>query len=563
MAGPRATFLFLLLAFAGFGAHPAAAQAGLAGLPVATCVARDAPGLTPARALLESARFDCRTPQTAFGPGDFWVRSARLPADIAADRPIAVRTASLWQARMTLYAYYPDGEVVPITTDDRAAARSLQLGAIVERRLLPRGDIAPTVLLWHVEDAANLRGIINGVRLATPTQSASSNMVMAALYAAFAGFAFALLIYNLALWRALRHRFQLAYVAMLGCLLVYALSSSGALAWVWPGIANTDRLRVNYAALALCGITALAFARDFFEPRIFAGWVGRMATAVGTAIALSATAFAVLAPWRLGLLDAAYSVAFAGMVLVVGPVLWRAWRLRSDYRWLFAVAWAAPVVLAAVRVAHNVFPLPWNFWLDNSTLVTMTLEALLSSLAIAYRVRGLARDRDEARVQEIAARLLADTDPLTGLLNRRAFLGQAIGRAGEHTLLVLDIDHFKRVNDTIGHDGGDEVLRRFARVMREITPPTGLAARLGGEEFAILLPAGTGPAAEFVLARLREARMPFDLTVTASIGGCTGPLADETGWKALYRAADAALFEAKAAGRDRVRARNSVQLRAA
>jgi diguanylate cyclase (GGDEF)-like protein len=150
-------------------------------------------------------------------------------------------------------------------------------------------------------------------------------------------------------------------------------------------------------------------------------------------------------------------------------------------------------------------------------------------------------------------RRLADTDPLTGLLNRRAFLHQAIGRTGEQLLLIVDLDHFKRVNETLGHDGGDEVLRVFARMLRTSVPQGTLVARIGGEEFAILAPSDTPVEPESVLARLRQMRMPFDIQVTASIGTCRGTLASEVDWKALYRVADAALFDAKSAGRDRVR----------
>jgi diguanylate cyclase (GGDEF)-like protein len=118
--------------------------------------------------------------------------------------------------------------------------------------------------------------------------------------------------------------------------------------------------------------------------------------------------------------------------------------------------------------------------------------------------------------------------------------------------LVADIDHFKRVNEAIGHDGGDEVLRVFARTLRQSVPPEALVARIGGEEFAIVTPVTLAVEPEEILARLRAARMPFGLSVTASIGSCTGRLAKEADWKALYRCADRALFEAKAAGRDRV-----------
>jgi diguanylate cyclase (GGDEF)-like protein len=165
----------------------------------------------------------------------------------------------------------------------------------------------------------------------------------------------------------------------------------------------------------------------------------------------------------------------------------------------------------------------------------------------------LREERDDAIASEVMARRLADTDPLTGLLNRRAFLRRAIGRSGEQALLIADLDHFKRVNDTLGHDGGDEVLRLFARMLRANVPAGALIARLGGEEFVILSDAARPIEPDTLLAKLRATRMPFDMTVTASIGSCRGTLNDEADWKRLYRGADAALFAAKSAGRDRVR----------
>lgn len=553
MRGIFAWLTLIAALFAMYAWAPSAhAQARIAGVPLETCIARAGPDMTVRRAFTDPGAFDCRTPQREFGSGDFWIRSERLSDAVPADRPLHVRTASVWQDAATLYALYPDGKLVRSSADDRTLADSVQLGAVIEREL-PDRDMRPIRLVWHVEGAANVRGVILGARIATPQESASANLAMGALYAAFAGFALALLAHNVALWRALRQRFQVYYIAMLGLLMLYALSSSGALAWLGLDIRNTTRLRVNYVVLSLSAAAAIGFARHFFEPRIFAGWVGRAATAVCASLVASGVAYSTLAPWRIWWLDRIHALSFLGVVAIVVPILWRAWRLRSDYRWLFGVAWAAPIVLAAARIAHTLGGLGWSFWLDNSTLLAMAAEALISSMAIAYRVRLIAQERDAARAEEIAARLLADTDPLTGLNNRRAFLNAAIGRRGEQRLLILDIDHFKRVNDTIGHDGGDEVLRRIARLLRRHCPADGLAARLGGEEFALLAPVASAPDAQGVLAALRAERMPFDLHVTASIGACNGTLADEAHWKALYRAADRALFDAKNAGRDRAR----------
>ena len=102
------------------------------------------------------------------------------------------------------------------------------------------------------------------------------------------------------------------------------------------------------------------------------------------------------------------------------------------------------------------------------------------------------------------------------------------------------------------------MLRVFARVMRNAAPADALIARIGGEEFAIVISMHSQMEPDSILAQLRQTRMPFDLKVTASIGSCTGTLTSENAWKAMYRCADRALFDAKASGRDRVRATGAV-----
>lgn len=542
--------LFALLG----SARPAAASGAIVGQPLAVCVAAARPDMTAATVLRSSGGFDCNTPQIKFGPGDYWVVSGPVPAAVEGGVRLGVRSGSLWQRKITLYALYPDGEIVRRVADDVQTARNMQLGAIVSQQL-PYRPAAPVRLAWHVEGSANMRGILLGVHLATSKETASANLGMAAIYAAFAGLAAALAVHNLMMWRVLRQRFQLWYVAMLVGILTYAFSSSGALSWAWPDLPNTFRIRVNYLTLAMAAVAALGFARSFFEPRVFEGWLSRSTTVIGAALLASAMLFAIGLQWQVHLIDMIYRTCFAALIAVVVPMLWRAWRLRSDHFWVYTLAWAAPVLFAALRVANNAGTFGYSFWIDNSTLLAMAAEALGSSFAIAYRMRQLARDRDTARAEELAARMLADIDPLTGLLNRRAFLSKAIGRDGHQMLLILDLDRFKTVNETIGHDGGDEVLRRVARVLRAHCPTDGLATRFGGEEFALLCPAESGVSADLLVNAIRETRMPFDLRVTVSIGSCAGPVADEKDWKMLYRNADQALFAAKDAGRDRARAR--------
>ncbi len=534
----------------GFGLALAAPAVAITGTPLSVCVRPALTGQTPAALFASPAGFDCTTSQTRFGGGDFWILSQRLPAIEGDDD--TVRIGSTWVNRVTLYVQYADGAIRQTGFTSRTAGRLLGLGAVIVQPI-PRHDAAPVRLLWHVEGAANLRGLILGPALADHDQRDTTEILLAALYGGFGGMAIALIVYNLALWGALRQAFQPAYCLLVLCLLAYALTSSGALGQMLPALDNNDRQRLNALFLAGSAAAALLFARTFFERTVFVGWLRPASTVVMAALLVTGSIWATFAPWRFQMLDMLLASAYLALLMLIPAVLYRAWRERSNFLWLFALAWSVPIAVAALRVANAFELLAWSRWLDNSTILSMALESMLSSLAIAYRIRLLSVERDTARVQEIAARLLADTEPLTGLLNRRAFLSRAIGRPGDQLLLIADVDHFKRVNETIGHDGGDEVLRVVARALRNAVPPEALVARIGGEEFAILVDAANAIAPETVLAALRRQRMPFDIAVTASIGSCTGPLLRDADWKALYRSADRALFAAKAAGRDRSR----------
>lgn len=549
----RTLWIALLLAIGCLCASPADARAGAVGSigsPIAVCVSRVQPGDTPQAMFSQPRRFDCTTPQRTLGTGDFWILSAPLPRPAEADAAIRVRQVSLWQRQTALYAQSADGRIVGQFADEFGIGQRLRLGAVIEHRFVPQG--APfTRLLWRVDGAANLRGIVLGPRLATDAESVRSDTLLAALYSAFAGLALGLLVYNFALWRVLRHDFQLAYCGLLACLLFYALSSSGALAWLLPDMSNNRRILFSY--IMLCGgmATAMTFCACFFEARVLDGWPLRMMRTFIFAFCALAVVLMAVGPPFIAILDRIFSLTMLASPVVVVMAMVRAARRRSAYFPLFALSWVAPLVMLIVRAMYNVGLLPWSFWVDNSTIVAMSVETLLASVAIAYRMRMLSHERDEAIRQEAISRELADTDPLTGLLNRRAFLARAVPSDGPRTLMLFDIDHFKQVNDTIGHDGGDEVLRLFARTLRYHALPGVLVARMGGEEFALLGEESMLPDVDMILASVRAARLPFDLRITSSAGICHGPLADENDWKRLYRMADRALFQAKAAGRDR------------
>ncbi|MET3605833.1 diguanylate cyclase (GGDEF)-like protein [Sphaerotilus sulfidivorans] len=162
--------------------------------------------------------------------------------------------------------------------------------------------------------------------------------------------------------------------------------------------------------------------------------------------------------------------------------------------------------------------------------------------------------------------MLSSRDPMTGLVNRRQFEASLEGeidrvaRSGESAMLLLiDIDHFKRVNDSYGHGAGDEVIRAIGRTLQECVRPMDTVARIGGEEFAAVLPNCPASFGEAVADRIRlaiescriEVSRHVRLSVTASVGGAFAPRWVRSSARLWMERADQQLYRAKAAGRNR------------
>lgn len=192
--------------------------------------------------------------------------------------------------------------------------------------------------------------------------------------------------------------------------------------------------------------------------------------------------------------------------------------------------------------------------------IGLRAKALIHQKLLNDKLRDTVRDGLHAAV----------TDPLTGLFNRRyvephlaRIANQALTTQREFAVMILDIDHFKSINDRYGHSAGDKVLVEISRRLRENLRSIDLVARIGGEEFMVAMPLTGSVQAEIAADRLRRmvSSKPFTLgpdlpflTVTVSVGVATGGLTRLNGSQieAMCNSADAALYAAKNAGRDKV-----------
>jgi diguanylate cyclase (GGDEF)-like protein len=255
-------------------------------------------------------------------------------------------------------------------------------------------------------------------------------------------------------------------------------------------------------------------------------------------------------------------MVYAGLSIVAFMLLWRADDgALMPYRRAVGVVLLVNALVLVLRASYMAWGSDDSVAADpGSVLVPVFLSAVLFYMALNVSLALLLFRR-----KEVHLRYLARHDALTGLLNRYSldeYAAREVARAnrGDHelSLIVLDLDDFKEVNDRYGHAAGDQVLVQAANRIHEVIREGDIAFRVGGEEFLVILPGGDREVAARVAERLRRVLVdrPFkcsgqSVTVSTSVGVVTfDPIRDD--WESLLRRADQALYRAKALGRNRV-----------
>lgn len=377
-------------------------------------------------------------------------------------------------------------------------------------------------------------------------------------------------VYNFALGIAARRLFPIMQGLWSGVMALWGVIWSQLHLFFLPGLAGTLSSQIGTVlALLLLMLTALSLI-SAIEPGKLPRWLCRVAVVLALLVGVLGMPLAMMRSGAIEQLAMAVAVLFAVLVVVMLACLAIAWRRGSVEARAFAGAWLVPLLMMSLTGFFNLGDTLWGGGEQMLVLLSGAWQTIWLAIAATRRFNLLRQERDAALAAEAVAHDQARRDPLTGLCNRRGFVERIAPLLVDHetagptadpgdalTLLLLDIDQFKTVNDRHGHDAGDSVLINIGHQLARWDCPTQVVARLGGEEFAIMV-AGLGLFAARGLAEtMRQAIAACDHdgtigddSVTVSIGLVMARPGDT--FATLYRAADAALYAAKHQGRNRV-----------
>ena len=375
----------------------------------------------------------------------------------------------------------------------------------------------------------------------------------------FASVQAAMLMVILCFWLVLRDRMFLYFLAYMGAQLVYQLASSGEL-YALPGAAallSPLRYHPGQFAAIVSAALSIGFILEFAD---LTGYVPRLARALSW-MRWPYFIFAVML-WIPALQPDLWLPNTVNLLLVASTLIalfaaWRAWRSGNRQAGFFLISWAPLLALTLLRVAQLIGGWPLPAWLEYGFPASMAYAAVVITVGLADRTLQVRHERDQAH-------RMAEFDALTGVLNRGAILRRlrdawdaARAQGQPLAVLFLDIDHFKRINDTRGHAAGDACLRAVVGAIQEQLGASDRLGRYGGEEFLVVL-RGAGArnaqhVAERIVARAAGLRVPVGdqpVELTVSLGVAVMQ-ADTPSVETLVECADTAQYRAKALGRNR------------
>ena len=417
--------------------------------------------------------------------------------------------------------------------------------------------------------------------LRTTTSFYETEMSRELVFGLMYGVMLLMAIYNLFLFASVRDVAYLVYIfsVLSGGVFLMALNGH-AYQFLWPESPSwANQVIAVSSSLWIVGTTA--FTQVSLKPKRYAPLLGSMMQ-ITLYLAVGAVVLALFADYRVAIQFGTALASLAGLLILITCAT--CWARGNRSARFFTLAWVVYALGTLMLVVSRFGIVPDNFFTHHSAAIGILLEIVILSFALSDKYRILNNELEvhaldlESKVNERTLELaeanqklkkLSEQDPLTGLHNRRRFDAGLNAEWQRHlrqkdplALLLCDIDEFKALNDHFGHDRGDECLKLVGRVIAEAARrPGDVAARIGGDEFAVILPQtplqGAMEIAQSVCDKLRQhgfAQSPgmTHEVATASVGVASMVPASDDGGKELFRLADQAAYEAKRAGMGQV-----------
>lgn len=549
-------------------------------------------------------------PNFGYTDSAYWFTVDLEPLQGAAERNWLLEIAYALPDDIDLYLLSPEGEVERhVATGDGKpfAARPLEHHHFVFPIELT--EDRRQRLLLRVDSSGTIQVPLNLWESGAFQRADQSRLLGQGLYF---GIMLVMVLYNFFLYLTIRDTSYLYYVLFVGNFALFQAALQGfAYQYFWPDAVWWQGQAVAVLASAAVMFACL-FSRRFLALPQTSGWMNRFLVTV-TAAAGGTTVFAVFGPYSVSIrMTVVLAIVMSVGVLACGIVMWSRGSKPARY---FTIAWLI-YLLGVLMIGLNKFAwLPRNIITEYAMQLGSALEVILLSFALADRINQERADKLtaqqaalenerlarlaheeklqtqrqatemlESRVQERTRKLestldelgranrmlerLNRMDGLTGIHNRRSFdesLDKEFRRARREgrplSLIIFDLDHFKDINDRYGHLVGDDCLKTVARHLLELLRrPSDLAARYGGEEFAVIAGKTDTEGARYLAEALRrriegetiEAGGGEDVTLTLSGGVATLVPDGDDQPQDLIAAADAALYCAKHAGRNRI-----------
>ena len=528
------------------------------------CTQSSATDVTASALLKSGNAFDCSDNKYAVKGPRVWVKIPFL-ADALPAGTVEVQGDNNGLTTMQVHAVLDDGSLLSSRFSEQQVIDSWRpkghYGLAVPGTENP--ELRSRIKNVYVAiDDPKVASSMSLIQLASKERWDGLKLPLSIMFGVLCGMAIMPLFYHAFFYGALRYSFMLWHSVIIAATVVYTFSSSGLMFLAFPETSLQTKMLINYWALAIAVAASGFFLVRFVEQGKIAPWL-RTGIILTSILPVLVTAFVLRVDDGYNM-DARnyYHASFLPAFFVVLYAMGHALRRGSKAIWFQIAGWTPIVFFGLDRVARGMdLYIGWPA-LDYGLYFALVMETIILALGVANRILRLRQQHEDTLRKQVELTLLADTDGLTAINNRRSFEREFRRDQQEHRyshLAIFDIDFFKRVNDRYGHEIGDEVLRV---VGRELEATQHFAARIGGEEFTLLMqndsresrkncPANAlTEICETLIKSVHDQVPEIREPVTFSVG--CAPIARRASLRSVMATADRRLYDAKNNGRNQI-----------